>query len=273
MKDKPICTLCGKSSSKKLFDAGIKSIVSCDNCGLTRTKNFSPPDYRSYHRDQEYSESRKLFKNIFLKRVWTIEKYKKDGRVLEIGCSIGTFLNLFKERGWEVWGVEPSQSAAVAAKNGIRVVKKFFEEATLPENYFDVVILNHTLEHLDKPVSILAKARTLLKRGGIVFVDVPNFGSLSAKIFGKYWPYLAPTEHLWHFTPQTLKKVLNKVGFRVIHTETASGIFDWGQPLKGLIDKFLLMRKSFFTDLVTSPFAFINTKIGMGTSLTMIGEK
>ena len=90
---------------------------------------------------------------------------------------------------------------------------------------------------------------------------------------GKYWGYLAPTEHLWHFTPDTLKKIFVKAGLKPVYQATTSGIFDCGNPLAGLVDKLVRGRKSFFSDLLTAPFAYLNTKIGKGTSLTAIGKK
>jgi len=222
----------------------------------------------------EYERYKILFENIFLNRVHTILKFQNTpGRALEVGCSTGILLSLLKNRNWEVWGVEPSESALAAKKKGIRIINKFFQDAKLPGEYFDVVILNHTLEHLENPLSILIKAKSLLKKKGIIFIDVPNFGSLSARLLGKHWAYLMPEEHIWHFTPVTLKKLIRKSGFKPIYIHTQSGIFDYGNPLKGIIDKLLTGRKSFFLDFVTAPFAFINTLIGMGTSLTVVGRK
>jgi SAM-dependent methyltransferase len=271
---KDSCILCGGHSFKKIYSVGNHSIVSCTECGLTSTEKFFPPDYTKYHRDEDYQKFDWLFKNFFLKRIQTIEKFQKGtGRVLEVGCSTGTFLELFRNKGWEVWGIEPSKSGDIARKKGIRVIKSFFEKAELPINYFDLVIFNHTLEHLDNPIRILEKAKNVLKKDGIIFVDVPNFGSLSSKLLGKYWGYLAPTEHHWHFTPETLTKSFIKAGLKPIYKATTSGIFDCGLPAKGLVDKLLRGRKSFFSDLLTAPFAYINTKIGMGTSLTVIAKK
>ena len=272
--DKGICPLCGSRSYKKLFDVGSASIVSCTKCGLTKTENFSTPDYRKYHRDEDYQKFEWLFKNFFLKRVQTIERFQNGtGKVLEVGCSTGTFLELFKNKGWEVWGIEPSKSGEIARKKGIRVINAYFEKAEVPTGYFDLVIFNHTLEHLENPVVILQKAKKVLKNGGIVFVDVPNFGSLSSKVMGKYWGYLAPTEHLWHFTPDTLTKIFVRAGLKPIYRATTSGIFDCGNPTGGLVDKLLRGRKSFFSDLLTAPFAYLNTRMGMGTSLAVIGKK
>jgi SAM-dependent methyltransferase len=272
--EKETCPLCGGHSYKNLFDVGGASVVSCTKCGLTKTKNFSTPDYTKYHRDKDYQKFEWLFKNFFLKRIKTIEEFHKGtGKVLEIGCSTGTFLELFKNKGWEVWGIEPSKSGEIARKKRIKVVNAYFERAEVPTGYFDIVILNHTLEHLENPVVILQKVKTVLKKDGIVFVDVPNFGSLSSKILRKHWGYLAPTEHLWHFTPDTLTKLFIRAGLKRIYKATTSGIFDCGNPLRGLIDKLLRGRKTFFSDLATTPIAYLNTKMGMGTSLTMIGKK
>src|SRR3972149_7378454 len=274
MSDNLDCILCGSSSYSDLFLVRGKKIIICSNCKLVRTLNFCTPSYYQYHRDVEYERYKILFENIFLNRVRTICKFQNTpGRALEIGCSTGVLLSLLKNRNWEVWGVEPSESALVAEKKGIRVINKFFQEADLPRGYFDVVILNHTLEHLENPVSILVKARSLLRRGGIIYIDVPNFGSLSARLLGKHWAYLMPEEHVWHFTPVTLKKLIRKSGFKPIYIHTQSGIFDYGNPLAGIIDKLIMGRKSFFLDFVTAPFAFINTLIGMGTSLTVVGRK
>lgn len=250
-----------------------KNIVRCRRCGLVKTENFKEPDYQKYHRDEEYQDFEAYFKNIFLKRIQIIEKFfVEPGKVLEIGCSVGILLSILKEKGWEVWGVEPSKSANIARKKGIKIISKIFEKASLPEGYFDLIILNHTLEHLENPPAILKKARALLKKDGKVFVDVPNFGSLSSNILGSRWPYLAPTEHLYHFEPRTLKEVMRKAGFKVIFESSHSGIFDWGNPVQGLYNELLTRPRSFVKDFITAPGALIVTLIGKGTSLSMAGK-
>lgn len=268
-----MCVVCGGKHFKRLLSVVGKNIVRCRRCGLVKTENFKEPDYKKYHRDEDYKEFETHFRNIFLKRVQIIERFfAGPGKVLEIGCSVGILLSILKEKRWEVWGVEPSKSANVARKKGIKVVNKVFEKANLPRGYFDLIILNHTLEHLENPLDIFKKARTLLKKGGKIFVDVPNFGSLSSSILGRRWPYLAPSEHLYHFEPRTLKKVITKAGFKVIFESSHSGIFDLGNPIKGLYDELLTRPRSFVKDFITSPGALIVTLIGKGTSLSMVGK-
>lgn len=268
------CILCNSPDSTTLYSFEKRQVVKCTSCDLVRTEGKPGADYRHYHRDEDYQKFEKMFRNIFLKRVRIIELcVKGPGKVLDVGASTGTFLKLFKEKNWEVWGVEPSESGEIARKKDLKILRQTFEKAALPKNYFDVVILNHTLEHLENSVSVLRKVKTILKNGGIVLVDVPNFGGLSSKLFGRYWRYLTPEEHLFHFTKESLAKVMKKAGFKVIHYESRSGLFEYGDPLAELWDALVTLKKRFFTDLVTLPFAFLSTSLNMGNSMSMIGKK
>ena len=103
-------------------------------------------DYQNYHRDADYMKFESLFRNVFLKRFSIIKSFSKSrGKVLDIGASTGIMLDIFKGEGWKTWGVEPSKSASVAKDKGHKVIKDIFERAELPKNYFDVIVLNHTL--------------------------------------------------------------------------------------------------------------------------------
>ena len=140
-------------------------------------------DYQNYHRDQDYMKFESLFRNIFLKRSSMIKSFSKSrGKVLDIGASTGIMLDIFKSEGWKTGGVEPSKSASAVKDKGHKLIKDIFERAKLPKNYFDVIVLNHTLEHMDDPLFVLKKVYSLLKKEGIVFIDVPNFGSLASRI-------------------------------------------------------------------------------------------
>jgi len=146
-------------------------------------------DYANYHRDKEYIENEKLFKNIFKKRLKIINKFIKSPKtVLDIGCSNGVFLDLFKNS--ETWGVEPSTTAKSLQSTAHKIINTYFEKARLPQNYFDLVIMNHTLEHVVDAEIVLVKVYRLLKKGGILFIDVPNAGGLGSILLGNKWPYI-----------------------------------------------------------------------------------
>lgn len=221
----------------------------------------------NYHRDEDYKKFESLFENIFQKRVNLISKFSKKGRVLEIGSATGVMLKLLVKLGWDGLGIEPSGSYMEAKKKGLRVLNCKFEDIKLPQDYFDLVVLNHTLEHMNNPGQVLKKINDLLKKRGIVFIDVPNFGSLSSKVLGKKWPYLLPLEHKFQFTKESLTKLLNNAGFNILHWESRSGIFEYANPIKEL------GRKRFLLDILTSPYALVATFLKMGDSMSFVAKK
>jgi SAM-dependent methyltransferase len=196
---------------------------------------------------------------------------KGPGRVLEIGSSSGALLDVFKDKEWETWGVEPSQNAEHASLKGHKITRSFFEKAKLPKKYFQLVVLNHTLEHMENPLQVLTKIKKHLKKGGIVLIDVPNYGSLSSLILGKCWPFLLPQEHLWQFTPKSLARLLKKAGFKVVCHKSRSGIFEFESPMSGLALELRERKKAFLKDFLGAPLAFIATLLNMGSSFSIIG--
>jgi len=231
-------------------------------------------NYKNYHRDKDYKKFESTFRNIFGRRLKLISRFiKKSGKVLDIGCSTGAFLDLFKETGWLTWGVEPSASAAMAGKKGHHVLRSTFEKTKLPDSNFDLVILNHTLEHMDNPELILKKVYKKLKKEGIFFVDVPNAGGLGAKLLGKYWPYRLPDEHKWQFTKKSLSKIFEKSGFEILHWESRSGIFEYANPALELWNSLSTLKKRFFFNVITLPYAAFVTILNMGDSISFIAKK
>lgn len=268
------CLVCNKELEFLGENHGF-DIFKCSFCGLGVTSGVSQKtQYSAYHRDPVYIKEEEQFKNIFKKRVNIILKFKKLGKVLEIGSSSGVFLSLLKERRWEVQGIEPSVAATdTAQKRGIPILNTTFEKAELRDSTFDMVIFNHVLEHMNGPVEILKKANSILKKDGIVFIDVPNFASLSARILGAGWRYILPKEHRWHFTPKSLSLLLGKSRFKVIYWETHSGIWGYGNPLLEIWQALTGRKKRFFADIFTAIPALIVTTLGVGTGLTVIAKK
>lgn len=266
------CIACGTTLVKIGFRNNT-SIWECPKCGLGVTQENNNQDYSQYHRDETYIKEDKQFENIFQKRVDTILKFKKFGKVLEIGSSTGLLLSLFKKRGWEVQGVDPSKEAANhAIGRGIPTIVSYFEKVKF-NNKFDVIILNHVLEHVDSPQKFLKKTNLLLNKNGIIFIDVPHFGSFSGKRKKENWEYLLPEEHKWHFTKKSLELLLKKTRFKLVYLETHSGIWGYGNPFKELTQSFLSRKKRFFRNFVTAVPSFLISKIGLGTGLSVIGEK
>jgi len=166
------------------------------------------------------------------KKAELILEYKKNGRILDVGCGDGSLLKFLKESGWQVFGVEPHETSSRYAQEvlGLNVFPGRLDEANYPEESFDVITLFHVLEHLPDPAETLEKSRPLLRKDGFLLVEVPNFESFETKIFRSKWVGLSAPLHLYHFTPGTLQMILKNCGFFLVelgfvpeHTKYVSG--------------------------------------------------
>lgn len=269
-----ICIAC-ETRLKFLGKIGGFSILQCPKCLLGVTKGSEARgQYNAYHRDEVYIAAEEQFKNIFEKRVNILQKFKDSGSALEVGSSTGLLLSLLEREGWRVQGIEPSKTAVQAALlRGVPTLNTTFEEAKISPVNFDAVILNHVLEHIEDPLATLKKARKILKKDGLILIDVPNFGSISARARGVNWGYTAPNEHLWHFTKVSLFLLLTKTGFVPISWEARSGIWDYGNPGKEIWESFVSRKKRFLKNVLTLFPTFVITKLKMGTSLTVVARK
>lgn len=267
------CPACGNEQSVYGVVDGYKIYI-CATCGLGETEDKTLPNYKDYHRDTTYFQEGDQFKNIFTKRLQIVSSLASPGKVLEVGSSVGTLLALFKDAGWEVLGIEPSTYAArEAAKRGIPTRQETFENTRLTEGTFDAVIFNHVLEHVRNPTDVLKKTSQVLKKGGIILVDVPNFGSLRSNLQGTAWGYLYPNEHKWHFSKDSLLRLLKKSGFQAVYSETRSGIWDYGNPLLELWQSFTGLKLRFFKNILFLVPNYFISVLGVGSGLTVIGRK
>lgn len=273
-KNKLVCISCG-DKFKPFGKLGDAVIFKCPNCGLGLTGNSGDfEQYHAYHRDPVYIKEEKQFSNIFLKRVGIILKFKSNGKALEVGSSTGLLLSLLRDKGWDVLGIEPSGTASGSARNrGIPTLTTTFELVQLPKQSFDLIIFNHVLEHLRDPIAALKKTKRLLKKDGLILIDVPNFGGLVARLKGVFWEYLAPKEHLWHFTKDSLLIILEREGFQIIYNQTHSGILDYGNPGKELWKSFIGGKKRFIRNLLTAVPSFLVTILNLGSGLTIVAKK
>ncbi len=146
-----------------------------------------------------------------------IKKHIKPGQqMLEVGCGGGFTLKLFKDWGLEVMGVETSSiSQAFAQKTfGVEVVNTPLEEFNTDKK-FDIILLNHVLEHFVEPNIAMVKLKSLLKPGGILYVRVPDIDSYDRIAFGKKWPAYAHY-HISNFSAKSLRVIYEKHGLNVV---------------------------------------------------------
>ena len=139
-----------------------------------------------------------------------------DGqRLLEFGSGYGLFLAAARDRGYDVQGVELSHPAAQqTAKLGLDVYCGQLVDAPLDGPY-DVICGWDTLEHVPNPLAVLRRIRELVADDGTVAMSTPYFSSLPSRLLRKRWWTLKPSEHIWHYTPYTLRLLAARAGFTV----------------------------------------------------------
>jgi SAM-dependent methyltransferase len=146
------------------------------------------------------------------------ERVPKPGKILDVGCSGGWFLEAMK--GWECHGCEISpEDAAVARRRfGDRIFTGTLEDYPLAEGYFDVITMQDVFDHCREPLPVLAKCRRMLKDGGLLVIKVHNISCLYARIAGAGFYAILPPSHLFYYDRRTLALAAAKSGFEVVET-------------------------------------------------------
>lgn len=229
-------------------------VVRCKGCGLMyvnpRDKNIK----KLYERveDEFYLKSKDERIETFKKDLRKLEKvYSKRGKLLDIGCGPGLFLEVAKENGWSVYGTELSKWAyEYARKNGLNVYNKELDKCNLKEGEFDVITLWDVIEHVTDPSKILKQVNRILKKGGLLVIDTPNVDSFFAKLRGRKWGDFVRM-HIYYFSPKSIEKILKKNGFKIIKIENHSRIIVLKNAVEWLDSKVLhfLFKRTFLGNL------------------------
>ncbi len=235
----PPCPVCNGVQFQPLanndrYRMGVKT-GGCLHCGLVQTWPRPTPEemsefyqkyYRQYYQSastpdakyiNRYNKDRRL--KYTAKLIAGHVKLFSGMRVLDVGCAEGTLLANLKEQceGLVLTGVEPSENFSVYAREstGCITYSNIDQLKAAEKCNFDMIIVNHVLEHVDDPVAFLAELRGFLVLGGVVYIDVPDI----AKYAGAECLHIA---HLFHFSQRTLAAAVEKAGFWVLSTETHS---------------------------------------------------
>jgi SAM-dependent methyltransferase len=132
---------------------------------------------------------------------------------LDVGCGTGTFLDVARRAGWEVYGLELSAYAAEQARRrGLNVTGASADDMRLEVSAYDCVTLWDTLEHVRDPVGVLRTAGRALRRGGVLALSTGDITSLCARLMGARWHLFNLPEHLFFFSPPALTRLLARAG-------------------------------------------------------------
>ena len=122
-----------------------------------------------------------------------------------------------QNRGWQTNGIEPDAGARLQAKELFDIdLSETSELAQLPANSFDAITLWHVLEHVHQLHAYVERLKELLKPNGKIFIAVPNYESLDSSIYQPYWAAYDVPRHLYHFTPRSMKMLVEKHELKII---------------------------------------------------------
>ncbi len=229
------CALCGAVGPETLYAdcpdrrhwlPGRFDVVRCAGCGLAWTMprpdepgDLYPSSYASFAASacSSLGPLKRVLRYPYALRYGDVDRTppppRPGSRALDVGSGTGATLERLARAGWETFGIEPSAEAA--SRSPGRVFIGTLEEADLEQASFDLVTMSHVLEHLSDPLDALARIRRWLKPDGMLRIWVPNLASLDARVFGRLWFGLDVPRHLFHFSPRSLRLLLERSRFTI----------------------------------------------------------
>jgi 2-polyprenyl-3-methyl-5-hydroxy-6-metoxy-1,4-benzoquinol methylase len=236
------CALCGANGTRPLYQKSGYAIGRCGQCGLVYANPRAPRDtiLGRYSRDyfwNEYLPSLGVtgpeldlarFDVRYGAVLHMIGQRTHGRRILEAGCGAGFFLKAAERAGWLPAGIELSAEASrfAAERLGLNIRRQPVEEAAIPPASFDAAAMFDVIEHLFEPRAVLQALARALAPGGTLAISTPNFDSASRYLLGPDWAVLSPLEHVYYFTEDSLRRLLEATGFTEV--EFVRRHVNWG---------------------------------------------
>ena len=219
------------AADTKAYGSAPADIVRCCRCGHMQVAEFPPRQtldegYREVS-EAVYLEEERGQRATAARTLDRIERHvARPGAICDLGCWVGFLLSEAERRGWSAQGVEPSEFAAAFARDrlGLAVQTATLATAELHARAFDCVVMGDVIEHLPDPGDALDQVAELLRPGGVVYLALPDAGSLVARRLGARWWSVLPT-HVQYFTRTSLARLLAAHGFSVEWMATAPKAF------------------------------------------------
>lgn len=261
------CIACG-SRDWRPWLAGLRDyltgdafdIVRCGHCGLGMTWP-APPEaeltryYPARYRGNRHAGTKSLRSRL---RARALERATgvASGRLLDLGAGDADFALLMHEKGWQVAATELDPATVeVLRRQGIDA-RLSAEAARNPwTEPFDAITCWHVLEHVNDPPALLKQSRAMLKPGGVLQVTVPSLASWQARLGGRHWFHLDVPRHLFHFTPGSLTRLLERSGFEVAGRRSFAFEYDWFGSIQTPLNALLPRMNVLFEGLTAAPGA------------------
>ena len=242
------CPVCGGVDRQPLLHVATKYVPAsvgvvyghCARCGLVHTERviedhdgldtvyvspYQQMDRTTWRKDTAYRRERNRYRQRwFEQQLAAVGREPSGRRLLEIGARDGSFLWLMQQRGWQTMGIDPNARYAHWAREqyGVQMVSDYFPAGLADGSTFDIIAFFQFFEHINDPPAFLAAVRTVLRPGGLIYLETPDLGFLHQRHMIK--------THVILYSRRSLIQTLEQHGFRVVAiTEYAPGLLTFDQ--------------------------------------------
>ncbi|MFM8431285.1 MAG: class I SAM-dependent methyltransferase [Bacteroidota bacterium] len=223
MKKNPSCKVCSSAGLTSLGKSYPEKLMRCKDCGLIQfIQDPSEEELNSHYGNYPVSGG---VSDITIKRyeeiLDTLEPYRVKGRLLDVGCGEGFFLEVAKRRGWEVHGTEFSPLyIPICESKGINMKFGRLNPDDYTHDFFDVITWFEVIEHINNPNKEIESFRKIIRPEGAVYVTTPNINSISRILLKGKWTAITYPDHLCYYSPFSIKKLFLRYGFHVVSLKT-----------------------------------------------------
>lgn len=216
------CPLCGGVRFRPFLERPPLVLLRCRACGLVHLDR-EPGVTNQEKFERVYAERHEvnaLTVERYAELLRSLAPYRLRNRLLEIGCGAGAFLRQARAAGWSVTGTENAWSTIERLRaQGLEVWHGTTEFPGEFDEHFDAAVMLEVIEHLSDFRALLDEAWRVVRPGGRLILSTPNIGSLTRRLIGGRWRIVAE-EHLWYFSPTTLRRALRGAGFTMTSIES-----------------------------------------------------
>lgn len=209
------CRVCIKDKYKCVLIGEGYGLWRCRSCGVVST--IGKFDDSQYQSKKELERQYILQKELFEDCAKDIAKHFPitSGKLLDIGCGLGWLVIQAQKMGFDALGIDNGKACIDIGKKYLHANIKFASlENFKSREKFDIITLNHVLEHIEKPKTFLTKTKSFLNENGYLIIACPNIDSLMFKIFRQKWYGLVPNQHRFQYSPKSLKFLMGRTGFK-----------------------------------------------------------
>ncbi|MEZ4669399.1 MAG: class I SAM-dependent methyltransferase [Anaerolineae bacterium] len=257
------CNLCGSNENTPFCPENGLRLVQCNHCGLVYVSPRPDPHElyalygETYFQNNQsgvvgytnYLKDEANIRKTFARRLRRLAQFMKPGKLLDVGCAAGFFLDESHKQGWQVQGLDVSSFAAeyAAHRFGYDVRQGSLTDNEYPSNGYDLITMWDVIEHVPDPTAYIRRAADLLRQGGLLALATPDVDSIPARLTGKRWVgYKLSEEHVYYFSIRTLRKMLDEAGLEVV---------DVGHTGKYVTVRLFLDRLGMYSPLIARALA------------------